>query len=134
MRSDPKQIEADRGTHNIGNRIDRADFVKVHLFDRRAVHLGFGFGELGEDPSLAKVLLPVGKSAGVDHVRDVVQVAVGMLRLVLDTSICVARNPCFLTSVAVKPATRQTERVDAGLNRSPGRRRRRPAHRASCRR
>ncbi len=46
---DAEQVPADRRADDIGNRIDRADFVEMHFADRRAVNLGLRFAQPGED-------------------------------------------------------------------------------------
>ena len=40
---DAEQIPSDGRADDIGNRIDRSDFVKVNFLDCRAVNFGFGF-------------------------------------------------------------------------------------------
>ncbi len=80
---DAEKVPADRRADDIGNRIHRADFVEVDLANRGAVDLGFGFAEARED-AFGEVFLPLAEAAGVDHVDDVVQMAVGVLGLMLD--------------------------------------------------
>ena len=46
---DVQEIEGDAGSHDIGDGIDRADFVKVNFFDGHAMDTGFGFAQSKED-------------------------------------------------------------------------------------
>ena len=46
---DVKKIECDAGSDDIGNGIDRADFVEVNFFDGDAVDAGFGFAQPEEN-------------------------------------------------------------------------------------
>ena len=62
------------------------------------MNLGFGFAQSRED-SLRQTFLPVRQVAAIDHLGDVVQVAMGVLGLVLDRDLRGAK-PFFLTSVA----------------------------------
>ena len=55
-RFDAQQVPADRRADDVGDRIDRADFVEVDLLDRRAVDLGLGLGQPAKDP-LGQVFL-----------------------------------------------------------------------------
>ena len=45
---DAQQVPADGRADDIGDRIDRADLVKMDLLDRRAVDFGLGLGRAGE--------------------------------------------------------------------------------------
>ena len=112
---DAQQIEADRRADDVGNRVDGADFVEVDFFDRAAVDLGLGLGQLAEDPR-GHVAGPRRERAAVDHRRDVVQVAMGVLGLVLDDDLRRAKA-ALLDFAGHEPAAGQTERVDAGLDR-----------------
>ena len=129
---DAQQIEADRRADDVGNRIDGADFVKMHFLDRRAVHLGLGLGQLVEDPR-GQLAVPRRERAAVDHRRDVVQMAMRVLRLVLDGDLRRA-EAALLDFARHEPASWQAQRIDAGLNRGqvgPGVD---ECRRASCRR
>ena len=112
---DAQQIEPDRRADDVGDRIDGADFVEVHLLDRRAVHLRLGLGQLLKD-SLGQLSLPRRERAAVDHRRDVVQMAMLVLRLVLDRDLRGA-EAAFLHFAGDEPAAGQAERIDAGLDR-----------------
>ncbi len=46
---DAEQVEGEADADDIADGIDRADFVKMHLFDIDAVDSGFGFAENLED-------------------------------------------------------------------------------------
>ena len=111
----PKQIEADRRADDVGNRIDGPDFVKMHFLDRRAVDLRLGLGQLAEDPR-GQFALPRRERAAVDHRRDVVQMAMLVLRLVLDGDLRRAKA-ALLHFAGHEPAARQAQRIDAGLDR-----------------
>ena len=54
---DAQQVPADRRADDVGDRVGRAHLVEVDLLDRRAVDLGLGLGQPGEDPP-GEVLLP----------------------------------------------------------------------------
>ena len=47
---DAEERQADRAADDVGDRIDRADFVKMDLADRRAVDFRLGLADAGEDP------------------------------------------------------------------------------------
>ena len=66
----------------------------------RAVDLGLGLGQPGEDAP-GEVLLPRGELPGVDHRQDVVQVAMGVFRLVLDGDL---RRPKAVLLDLLRPA------------------------------
>ena len=109
-----EQVEADRRAHNIGDRIDRTDFVEVHLFDRTPVNFCFSFGQLLENP-FGQILLAKGERAAVNHRRDVVQVAMLVLGFVLNRDL--GRAEAFLFDLrANKPAAWETQGIDAGLD------------------
>ena len=45
----PQQAQADHAADDVDDAVDRADFVEVHVFDRRAVDLGLGAAQPAED-------------------------------------------------------------------------------------
>ena len=65
-----QQVPAHGRADDVGNRVGRADLVKMNFFDRRAVDFGLGLGQPGEDAS-GEVLLPLVELSGVDHRQDV---------------------------------------------------------------
>ena len=75
---DSQQIEPDRRAHDVDDRIDRADFVKVDLGQVDPVNLRLGLAELEEDP-LGQVFLPRREDALVDDRLDMMPVAVDVL-------------------------------------------------------
>lgn len=79
----PSKSPAHRRAHDIGNRINRADFVKVNLLNRRAVYFGFGLGESAKHP-VGQFFLASIERAAVDHRRDVMQMAMFVFGLVFD--------------------------------------------------
>src|SRR5206468_3979845 len=80
---DAEQVEANGSSHDVRDRIDGTDFMKVNLLNRRTVDLRLWFREFAKDAS-RQLLLPDGERAAVDHRRDVVQVAMLMFGLMLD--------------------------------------------------
>src|SRR5439155_16921787 len=46
---DAEQVQADGGAGDVGDAVEAADFVKVHLVQRHAVGRGLGFGEPPKD-------------------------------------------------------------------------------------
>ena len=42
-------VESDAGANNVNDGVHGADFVKVNLFERHIVDMGFGFAELDEN-------------------------------------------------------------------------------------
>ncbi len=111
---DAKQVPADCGAADIGNRIDRADFVEMNFADRRPVNLGLGFTEFRED-ALGQILLPRRQRRGVNHVRNVVQMSVGMFRLMLDRHLR-STEPLPFHFRLHQPAGGQLQRIDSRLN------------------
>ena len=75
---DSQQIEAHRRAHDIDDRIDGTDLVKVDLGQVDPVHPGLGLAQLHEDP-LGQVLLASREDALVDDRLDMVPVAMGVL-------------------------------------------------------
>ena len=75
---DSEQIEADRRTHDVDDRIDGADLVKVNLGQVDPVHARLGLAQLHEDP-LGQVFLARREDALVDDRLDMVPVAMGVL-------------------------------------------------------
>ena len=111
---DAEQVEADRRADDVGDGIDGADFVEVHLLDRAAVDLGLGLGQLLED-AFGQIFLAGSERAAVDHGRDVVQVAVFVLGLVLDRDLRGAE--AFLFDFrADESAAGEAQGIDAGLD------------------
>ena len=111
---DSQQIEADCCSDNINNRIDSADFVKVDMIDRRTVHLRFGRGDRMKD-SLCEFLL--GRRDGIrfiDELDDVAQMAVRMLRGMLDVDLDRPERPLDY-GFNPQPYVRQTQRIDSAL-------------------
>ncbi len=45
---DTQELESQAGAHDIGDRIRRAHFVKVHFFYGNVVHGRFGFAQAAE--------------------------------------------------------------------------------------
>ena len=45
----PEQLESGRRADNVHDRVDRADFVKVHLLNRHAVNERLGFPQPPEN-------------------------------------------------------------------------------------
>ena len=75
---DSQQIQADRRTHDIDDRIDRADLVEMDLGQVDPVDLRLGLAQLEEDP-LGEVFLARRQDALVDDRLDMVPVAMGVL-------------------------------------------------------
>ena len=71
---DVKQIERDAGSDDIGNGIDRADFVEVNFFDGDAMDAGFGFAQPEENGGSGGLRAGAEGRAG-DHLEDVREVA-----------------------------------------------------------
>ena len=69
-----QQVQSNRRTHDIDDRVHRADLVKVNLADVDPVDARLGLPEPLEDP-LGQLVLPRGQRALVDHLFNVVQVA-----------------------------------------------------------
>ena len=110
----PQQVPANSAADDVGDRIDGPHFVKVYLANRRAVHLRLGLAQSHKN-SFGQILLRGGQRAGVDSVGYVVQVPVGVLRLVADVDLGGAKA-LFLDFFSFQPAIGQPQRVDAGLN------------------
>ena len=111
---DFQQIEGDCRSDNIDNRIDCADFVKVDMVDRRTVHFCFGGSDRMKD-ALCEFLL--GRRDGIrfiDELDDVDQMAVRMLRGMLDVDFDRPESP-LENGFNPQPDVRQTQRIDAGL-------------------
>ncbi len=76
-------LHSDAGTDDIDDGIDRADLVKMNLFDRFAMNGGLGFADPAKDRDRALLHRTV-QSAGFDHIADggertsVMVMAVGM--------------------------------------------------------
>ena len=87
--------------------------MEMHFADRRTVNLGFGLTQSRED-GLGQFLLPVRENAAVNHLRDVVQVPMRVLRLVVDMDFRGA-EPVFLHFLGPQLAAGQAQRVDPGL-------------------
>ena len=75
------QIQRDACTHDIGDRIRRAHFVKVNLLDRHAVDLGFGLPQLLEHRA-GVALCPCSQRSRVDHLQNVRKMTMLARRLV----------------------------------------------------
>ena len=78
---DAEQRQADGTADDVGNRIDRADLVKMDLADRGAMNLGLRLADACENPPGEFLLWRQKNRAGVDFFDDVVQMPVGVLRL-----------------------------------------------------
>jgi len=74
-----EQIETDGGANDVDNRIGRAHFMEMDLFNRLSMDLCFGLTEPNEDSS-SNVFLPLVEAASVDHCQDLVQMAMRLFR------------------------------------------------------
>ena len=120
------------GTDHVGDRVQRADLVEVHVLGRRAVHGGLGLGQPGEVAS-ARVRTPASSPpapAGTDVAPGAVR-APSRRRV---TSTRVAANPLRVTSVTSSADRLRRHRVDRGPDRRRAARRRRRGRRGTCRR
>jgi hypothetical protein len=88
-------MKSDRSTDDIGDRVDRTDFVKVDLLDRRVVHLGFGFADQPEDSFGHRFASGAISEPLVDHRFDVVQVAVSVLGGMVDLDVNRSKSRFF---------------------------------------
>ena len=75
-----------------------------------AVDFGLGLGQPGEDPP-GEVFLARAELPGVDHRQDLVQVAMGVLRLVVDGNLGCPKA-VLLDFLGPQPAAGQPERAD----------------------
>ena len=74
-------IDQHCGAHNIGNGINCADFVKMHLFHRAAVSFGLSFGNNTE--SLFRQLpRPRAQISPVDNFQNIRQIAVNVFVMI----------------------------------------------------
>ena len=72
--ADIEEIERHAGAHDVGDGIDRADFVEVNFFDRHAVHPGFGVAQAPKH--IRRILFgAIGERRFVDHRQNMFQVA-----------------------------------------------------------
>ena len=111
---DAEQVPGNRTANDVGNRIDGANLMKMHLFDRRSMHPRLGLGQTLEHAQ-CKFLLPWPERAAVDHRGDMMQMAVGMLGLVVDKKLRRAEAP-LVGFLHPQLATGQAKRVDPGLH------------------
>ena len=68
-----EQVESDRGSDDVDDRVDGPHLVKVNRIDRRSVHTRFGGGHCGEE-SLGQILLSFSNRIGPVDERDDVRV------------------------------------------------------------
>ena len=127
-----EQVEADGGAGDVGDAVEGADLVKMHLFQRHAMRGGFGLGQSAKDAQ-GQVALSIGQLAASED----------RLRRRAGSDACAPPGASTRTYVAAKPPLRtfsiskrdrQAERIDAradGLRVHAERRSGRPA---SCRR
>ncbi len=112
---DPQEVKTDSGTDDVGDRIDRADLVEVHLLQGGVVHLGFGLPDEQKD-ALGKLTGSRRQfAAGVDHRFDVVQVAVSVFGRVLDIDFD-RTEARFFDDFRADLHLLEAHRGDAGLN------------------
>ena len=82
-----EQIESEAGADDIGDGIDRAHFVEVHLFDRYAVDPGFGLAQPLKTAS-AFSLVRSGRLAPSIIARDVRKMAMLVSFDTFDVELC----------------------------------------------
>ena len=78
--STPSRSKPHAGAHDVGDRIHRADFVEMYLLDRHLVHRGLGLAQPSEYGGWHSRFTRSGSAALVDHLQDVRQVPVRVLR------------------------------------------------------
>ena len=88
--------------------------MKVDLLDRRAVDFRFGLCQAVED-SQCELALRRGQLATVDHLNDVMQMPMCVLRLVFYGQLQSAK-PIFLHLIGHQPTAGQSQRIDAYLH------------------
>ena len=110
IRSCAQQVPSHRRSNDIGDRIGRADLVKMNLIDARPVYLGLGLAQAGENP-FGKRFLTVRQPAVIDECHDMVQVPVDVLVLVLDPHLDCPKA-FFLHFFRREAAAGQSQRLD----------------------
>ena len=113
---DAEQREADRGGGDIDDGVNRADLVKVNLFDRRTVDGRFGFGDGGEDAERQIALIVSQDFRTVDDLLNVGQMAVRVLFRMLHTQMLRAKAAAHHVLKMQRDAG-EAERVDSRLDR-----------------
>lgn len=104
-----QRIERKRDADDVDDRIDRADLVKVHVFNRNAVNFPFGDADFFED-SQAVSCSPFAEARAADHANDVRIMAMVRRRLVrIEDDIHFQSGDAFL----VDAFPFQLERLDA---------------------
>ena len=113
---DAEQVKSDRRSNDVHDRVDRADFVEMNLVERRAMHAGFGLGDVLEDFQ-SELLLRLGQFFGsLDQLDDVGEVPVSVLFWVFDFDLQRSEAP-FDDRLDVQFDVRQAERINAAHDR-----------------
>ena len=106
-----ERIERERDADHVDDRIDRADFVKMHLFERNAVNFAFGDADFFENGQAVRCN-PLVKAGGFDHPHDVRIMAMMRRRLVrIEHDVHFQSGNAFF----VHPFPFQRERFDANF-------------------
>ena len=111
----PQHVKADRGADDIDNRVDRADFVKMDPVDRRSVHAGLGLRDGAENPPCQVFLGLCDPLRPVDDFMNVRQVAMGVLRRMLDAHVGRSKS-AFDDRLSAELDPWQAERIDGFSN------------------
>lgn len=111
-----EQIEPNRRADDVHDRVDRADFVKMNLVERRSMHASLCLGDVLEDFE-RELLLRLGQFLGsLDQLGDVSEMPVGVLFWVFDFDLQRSEAP-FNDSLDVQFDVRQAERINAAHDR-----------------
>ena len=111
---DAKQIESNRRSSDVGDTVERADFMKMNLGDGDAMDGRFGVGQPAKDRQ-GEVALPVGQLAGLKDRFHMMQVA--MLVLVRRFDAYIGRGKTAFADFVDFQFDRQPQRSDASANR-----------------
>jgi hypothetical protein len=95
-RLNPQEIECDTRTRDVEDRIERTDFVKVNLFDRRTVHARFGLAQALVDAPCLRFLM-TREIARIDERENLVEMpTVACDAIAFDCEIDVCRGDVSL--------------------------------------
>lgn len=96
-------IQSDGGPDDISDGIKGTDFVKVDLFDRRAMNFGFGFRDPGKDGQ-APLLDGIGQAGAVDEIANLAKGPAVAVRVIVRVVMmgCLARLMMVMGIVSVR--------------------------------
>jgi hypothetical protein len=112
---DPKVMEPDRRTDDVGDRIDRTDLVKVDFLNRCVVHLRLRFTNEAEDPFGDYLCFGRNLCTTINHRLNMMQVPMGVFRGMFDFHVD-SPESCFFDDFRDDTNIVQSHRADSGLN------------------